>query len=62
MNRINLIQTSLLATALAVIGSLASAQAGSFFSDFNSGTPSGATLLDVALVAADGGIDNSGCL
>ncbi len=62
MTRINLLRTSLLAAALAVIGSLASAQAGSFFSDFNSGTPSGATLLDNAVVAGDGGPDNSGCL
>jgi hypothetical protein len=59
----NPIKTSLLATALAVIGSLATAQAGSFFADFNDGlVPANATVYGSATVLASGGYTNSGFL
>ena len=63
MKRITLIRTSLLATAFAVIGSLASAQAGSFFADFNDGlVPTNATVYGNATVLPNGGYTNSGFL
>jgi hypothetical protein len=50
-------------TALAVIGSLATAQAGSFFADFNDGLlPANATAYGNAAVLASGGYTNSGFL
>ncbi len=63
MKRNSPIKTSLLATALAVIGSLASAQAGSFFADFNDGlVPANASAYGNATVLASGGYTNSGFL
>ena len=56
-------RTSLLATALAVFGSLATAQAGNFFADFNNGlVPANATVYGNATVLASGGYTNSGFL
>jgi hypothetical protein len=63
MKRNRPINTSLLATALAAIGSLASAQAGSFFADFNDGlVPANATAYGNANVQGSGGYTNSGFL
>ena len=63
MKRNRPINTSLLATALAAIGSLASAQAGSFFADFNDGLlPANATAYGNANVQGSGGYTNSGYL
>ena len=63
MKRIPPNKTTLLATAIAVIGSLASAQAGSFFADFNDGlVPANATVYGDAAVMASGGYTNSGFL
>jgi Bacterial lectin len=63
MKRNRPINTSLLATALAAIGSLASAQAGSFFADFNDGlVPTNATVYGNATVLPSGGYTNSGYL
>jgi Bacterial lectin len=62
MQKITPIEIRLFAAAFAAIGSLANAQAGSFSSDFNSGLPTGTAVYDVATVAGDGGIANSGCL
>ena len=63
MKRNRPINTSLLATALAAIGSLASAQAGSFFADFNDGlVPANATAYGNANVQGSGGYTNSGYL
>ncbi len=38
------------------------AQAGSFVADFNSGTPTNATLYGAAVVSTNGGYGNTGCL
>jgi hypothetical protein len=63
MKRNKPIKTSLLATAFAVIGSLASAQAGSFFANFNDGlVPANATVYGNATVLSSGGYTNSGFL
>jgi hypothetical protein len=52
----------LLAAAFAFSGSLACTQAGSFFSDFNSGLATNAGIYGNATIAASGGYTNSGCL
>jgi hypothetical protein len=62
MKKLNPFARSLLTTALAVSGSLASTQAGTFFSDFNSGVPAGMTLSGTAIVQSNGGFTNSGYL
>ena len=63
MKRIIPIKARLLATGLAVIGSLACAQAGSFFADFNDGlVPTNATVYGNATVLPSGGYTNSGFL
>ena len=52
-----------LLTAFAVIGSLASAQAGSFFANFNDGlVPTNATVYGNTTVESSGGYTNSGFL
>jgi hypothetical protein len=62
MKRVTLLKTRIF-TALAVIGSLAGAQAGSFFADFNGGlVPANATAYGNATVQASGGYTNSGYL
>src|ERR1017187_3041149 len=62
MKRITSIKIRLFAAAFAALGSLATAQAGSFFSDFNSGTPAGSTVYPNAFIDTTGGYTNSGCL
>lgn len=63
MKRISPIKPSLLATAFAVIGSLASAQAGSFFADFNDGlVPANTAVYGVSTVVGSGGVNGSPCL
>jgi hypothetical protein len=55
MKRVTLLRTRIF-TALAVIGSLAGAQAGSFFADFNDGlVPANATVYGNANVQGSGG-------
>src|SRR2546423_2838905 len=54
---------ALLVAAGSHLASLGSAQAGAFFSDFNSGsTPAGSTLYDAAVIEGTGGFTNSGCV
>jgi hypothetical protein len=62
MKRATILRTAVF-TALAVIGSLAGAQAGSFFADFNDGlVPANATVYGNATVLSSGGYTNSGFL
>ena len=63
MKRIIPIKTRLFAAAFAALGSLASAQAGSFFADFNDGLlPAGTTIFPVSSIAPSGGYANTGYL
>src|ERR1035441_6925723 len=62
MKRIIPIKTRFFAAAFAALGSLATAQAGSFFTDFESGTPAGSTVYPNAFIDSTGGYTNSGCL
>ena len=61
MKRIIPIETRFFAAAFAALVPLATTQAGSFFSDFESGTPAGMTLYGVATVGA-GGVNGGSCL
>lgn len=63
MKRTHPIKPRLLATAIAVIGSLATAQAGSFSADFNDGlVPLDSAVYGSANVQSSGGYTNSGYL
>src|ERR1035438_3982739 len=63
MKRITSIKIRLFTTLFRSIGSLASAQAGSFFADFNDGlVPTNATVYGSATVLPNGGYTNSGFL
>jgi hypothetical protein len=62
MKRITSVKIRLFAAAFAALGSLATAQAGSFFSDFESGLPANTAVYGVATVAGSGGVGGSGSL
>ena len=63
MKRITSFKIRLFAAAFAALVPLATAQAGSFFADFNSGAPAGMTLYGAsAIVQPSGGYTNSGYL
>lgn len=62
MKRITSVKIRLFAAAFAALVPLATAQAGSFFSDFNSGLPAGMTLYNAANIQSSGGYTNSGYL
>ena len=58
-----ILRLALLLAAGGHLAPLLSAQAGTFFSDFNSGsTPAGTTLYPNAVIETTGGFTNSGCL
>ena len=62
MKRITPIKICLLAAAFAALGPLATAQAGSFFADFESGLPASTAVFGSASVPGSGGVNGSGCL
>ena len=62
MQNLNSLKLSLSTAACAMFGPLASLEAGTFFSDFNSGAPAGMTLSGTAAVQSSGGFTNSGYL